>query len=229
MKKGIIVLSVVLLTSSIFASDDLSYFLLSSYSPQSIPSSTSEEFNKNEDLQEKAKKILAELLISLYLNNVRTLNVIDWKIGDYSNYNLDLGFFGKGKVHKEATKEEGNAVWVVTTAKIQSGDQKIETLISRADGKILKIIVNGKEEKYQDHDLEVTLKEESQVTVPAGTFKAIHIKITDHTEKMDIESWLNMKEIVLEGMAKSIVKKNMFLNITTELTDFGRKSLEVTP
>ncbi len=224
-----ILLGVVFMTSAVFAFDDMSYLLLSSYSPGSEPSTTSEEFIKSEDYKEKAKKIVAELLFSLYLNHARMLNVIDWKIGDYSNYNLDLGFFGKGKVHKEATKEEGNALWVVTTAKTPAGDQKIEALIDRANAKILKLIINGKEEKYQDHDLEVTLREESQITVPAGTFKAIHLKIKDKTENMDIESWLNMKDIVLEGMAKSIIKKNAFITITTELTDFGRKSLEVTP
>ena len=225
MKKGFVFLAgLFLIQSSVFALDDASTIMFLSYSPTSSKPTVQEEY-----FREEANKIMAKLLISLYLNNVRTLSVIDWKIGDYSNYNLDLGMFGKGKVHKEATKEEGNAIWVTTDAKIPSGNQKIEVLISRDDGKILKLLVNGKEEKYQDHDIEVISRDESSVTVPAGTFKAIHLKIKDKTENMDIESWLNFKDIVLEGMAKSIIKKNAFLTITTELTDFGRKGFELTP
>ena len=161
------------------------------------------------------------MLLNLFLSQ-GVFDVINWKVGDYANYNLNLGFLGKGTVEKAATKEEDAGIWLTTDAKTPMGNQKIEALVSKANGKILKLIVDGQEQKYEEHEFEIISKDASEVTVPAGTFKAIHIKIKDKTDDADIEAWINPRDIVLEGMAKNIVKKS-FLTVTLELTSFGHK------
>lgn len=165
------------------------------------------------------------LLIDLFLSQARTLDVIDWKVGDIANYTMQLGFIGKGTVQKTATKEEEGAIWIETTAKTPLGNEKVETLVSRADGKILKLIVNGQEQKYEEHDIELISKDATEITVPAGTFKAIHVKVRDKTDASDVEAWLNPRDIPLGGIAKSVVTKG-FVTVTLELTSFSRKELE---
>lgn len=165
----------------------------------------------------------SDLLLDLFLAQYKTSNVIDWKVGDYAKYTLDLGFLGKGEVRKEVTKEENiSSIWITTTAKTPMGNQKIEALISKTNGKILKLIVDGKEQPYKEHTLELISKEASEITVPAGTFKAIYIKVKDKTDEADIETWINPKDIPLDGTAKTILKK-YFLTTTLELTEFHKK------
>ena len=165
------------------------------------------------------------LLIDLFLSQARTLDAIDWKVGDTANYTLQLGFIGKGTVQKTATKEEEGGIWIETNAKTPLGNEKVETLISRADGKILKLIVNGQEQKYEEHDIELISKDAAEITVPAGTFKTIHVKVRDKTDASDVEAWVNPRDISLGGIAKSIVTKS-FLTVTLELTSFSRKETE---
>jgi len=165
------------------------------------------------------------ILIDLFLSQAKILDVIDWKVGDTANYDMQLGFLGKGSVQKTATKEEEGAIWIETNAKTPLGNEKVETLISRSDGKILKLIVNGQEQEYKEHDIELISKDAAEITVPAGTFKAIHIKVKDKTDASDVEAWVNPRDIPLGGIAKSIVKKS-FLMVTVELTSFSRKETE---
>ncbi|MBI3017989.1 MAG: hypothetical protein HYY62_08400 [Deltaproteobacteria bacterium] len=162
------------------------------------------------------------LLVDLFLSQARTLDVIDWKVGDAANYNMQLGFIGKGTVKKTATKEEEGAIWIETNAKTPLGDERVETLISRADGKILKLIVNGQEQKYEEHEIELISKDAAEITVPAGTFKTIHVKVKDKTDASDVEAWINPRDIPLGGIVKSSVAKS-FLTVTLELTSFSRK------
>ena len=168
------------------------------------------------------------LLVDLFLSQARTLDVIDWKVGDAANYNMQLGFIGKGTVRKVATKEEEGAIWIETNAKTPLGDEKVETLISRADGKILKLIVNGQEQKYEEHEIELISKDAAEITVPAGTFKTIHVKVKDKTDASDIEAWINPRDIPLGGIVKSSVAKS-FLTVTLELTSFSRKETAKAP
>src|SRR3989344_9597755 len=149
------------------------------------------------------------------------LQNLDWKVGDTANYKLNLGFLGEGTIHKKVTKDEGTAIWVVDVAKTSLGEQKIETLYRKSDGKVLKMIVDGKEQEVQEPDLEIIEQKAAEVTVPAGTFRAIYIKAKEKKNDTDIEAWINPIEIPIGGIAKSIVKQS-FLTVTSELTDFHK-------
>ena len=158
-------------------------------------------------------------LTQLVLPQSDIQNVIDWRVGDYANYDLDLGFFN-GKINKTVPKDEGTAVWMKIIAKTGMGSQTIETLVRKTDGKVLKIIIDGKEQSNAQHDIEIIEKKADTITVPAGTFQTIYIKVKDKTEDAEIESWINPVKIPLDGSAKTTIKKG-FVNATMVLTDFG--------
>src|SRR5688572_7813249 len=72
---------------------------------------------------------------------------INWKVGDEMNYDVALGMFGKvGTMHNAVTKDEGEALWILNEINLSSQVEKIEALINKADGKVLKLLRNGKEE-----------------------------------------------------------------------------------
>src|SRR5688572_19522390 len=79
------------------------------------------------------------------LSNLAPLDVIDWKVGDSANYDVKAGSFGKlGTMSKSVTKDEGAALWVTQNLNLMIQKQKVEMLLNKADGKVLKMIVNGK-------------------------------------------------------------------------------------
>ncbi|OGQ17679.1 MAG: hypothetical protein A3B70_08140 [Deltaproteobacteria bacterium RIFCSPHIGHO2_02_FULL_40_11] len=165
----------------------------------------------------KASSIIADIA----LQGLSIQNLIDWKIGEKATYDMDLGFLGKGSVVKEATKEEGNALWISTKAKTPLGEQTADVLIRREDGKILKFIVDGKEQEYKEPELELISREADEITVPAGTFKTIHIKAKDKSDDADIDMWANPVDVPLGGIVKNIVVKG-FLTITMVLKSFSK-------
>jgi hypothetical protein len=162
----------------------------------------------------------ASLIYELALPQGSILNLIDWSVGDKATYDIDLGFLGKGSVVKEATEEEGNALWIVTDAKTPMGAQKAEALISREDGTILKLIVDGKEQEVPESNFEIISKEAAEVTVPAGTFKTIHVKLKDKSDDSEMEAWVNPKDIPLGGIVKNVTAKG-FLTVTLLLKSFS--------
>jgi len=160
------------------------------------------------------------LLSDLALHKFATSNIIDWVVGDEASFDLDMGFLGKGSVFKKATKEEGNAIWIVTDAKTPMGAQKAEALVARDTGEILKLIVDGKEQKVEEPDLEIISKDAQEITVPAGTFKTVHLVVKDNKSGSDMEVWINPRDIPLGGQVKSIIKRG-FLTVTMVLKSFS--------
>ena len=154
------------------------------------------------------------------LSDVQVLDLINWKVGDNATFQISAGPFGKvGDMKKAVTKDEGKALWVVTEAAMMGQNDKSEILISKSDGKILKFIHNGKEEAIPSGDIEVINQEYTEVTVPAGTFKCIHITAkTPQVEQVDI--WANPKETVMEGALKQVVKTNG-IDVILELVKFA--------
>ena len=164
------------------------------------------------------------LLIDVFIPLGENLNVIDWRVGDHADYQLDMGFFGQGSVKKRATSEEKDAIWLRADVQTPMGNQTIDTLFRRSDGKVLKMLVDGKEHTFEEPDIEIIDQREESVTVPAGTFRAIYVKVRDRKQQSDTEAWVNPMAIPLGGIAKSTTKKSM-LTITMELTAFGRAAV----
>lgn len=152
---------------------------------------------------------------------VGTQNLIDWKVGDASYYDVTLGMFGKmGKLEKSVTKDEGAAIWVRQYLDIQIQKDTTEILLNKADGRILKMIHNGKEEAVPESDLEIISQDTTEVTVPAGTFDSIHI-VAKTKDVEQLEVWMNPRDTVMDGTLKQFIKGQF--DITLELNRFTKK------
>jgi hypothetical protein len=150
-------------------------------------------------------------------------NLINWQVGDFQDHNVKM-LFGAGTSHKEATSEDRaqNAIWLKTTIALMGQNQVSEALISRADGKVLKLIVNGEEQAAGEQEVEIIEQAETTITVPAGTYDCMYVKakITADGKVTDVQLWVNPIDINLDGSLKMVIG-SMFGDITMELKQFG--------
>jgi len=137
------------------------------------------------------------------------------------DYQVLAGGFGKiGTMIKSVTKDEGNALWMRQEMHLMSQNEIIDALIDRANGKILKLIRNGQETQIPDDQIEIISQEFTQVTVPAGTFDALHV-IAKTKQISKLEIWANPPQTVMDGSLKQIMPTG-FMTLTMELTAFQR-------
>ena len=114
------------------------------------------------------------LFISLILTRG---NFIDnWKVGDTTKYNVTYAHIPGTATQRVVTKTEDEA-WLRQEINIMGSKQVVDTLVD-SNGSIKKVIVNGKERKLPDPEQVQVIKiEESEVTVPAGTFQAVYTEV----------------------------------------------------
>ena len=147
-------------------------------------------------------------------------NVINWKVGEYQDLALKMQSFPLGTMHKEATSEEGNAIWIKQSLSGgMIGNQVIEILIDRATGQVLKMKQNGQEQAPPNDKLEIIDQETATITVPAGTFETIHIRARSQ-QAGNVEVWANPQAITLDGTAKMTMQAQG-MPVAMELTKFG--------
>lgn len=148
------------------------------------------------------------------------MNTIEWKVGDSTDHSVVLGIGLRGTMHEEATREEGDAIWLKQDIKLQVVNDSSETLFDRKTGKVLKYIHNGKEEPVPHSDLDIIETKNCVVEVPKGKFSCLYVKAKSKNIEV-IEFWINNREIPLAGIAKLFTKQSM-TDITMELTDFHK-------
>jgi len=148
-------------------------------------------------------------------------NLINWQIGDFQKHSVKF-LFGAGTSHKEATKEEGNAIWLSQNIDLMGQAQTSEALIDRATGKVLKMIVNGQEQAVGEQEIDIIEQAETSVTVPAGTFECMYIKavVKADGKEQEVKMWANPIDVNLDGQLKTVIA-SMFGDVTMELTQFG--------
>lgn len=146
---------------------------------------------------------------------------LGWKVGDRAEYSIKaMGGFINGKMVTFVREETATEFWLQQDADLGfAGKQKIEILFNKANGQILKVLVNGKEEQLPKNNSEIVEMTEDHVTVPAGTFACIHAKIKDKDNGQIQEAWINPKEIPISGLLKSIGQTQMG-EVSNELTSF---------
>ncbi len=149
-------------------------------------------------------------------SQVSTLG-LKWKVGDAADYNLNAGFFS-GTVHAYVREDNGTEIWVQQDMSISGSNQKIEILFDKATGQVLKLLADGKEQTLPDaSQMEIVDQKEDSVTVPAGTFKAIYIKIKNKKDGKIQEAWINPQDVPMNGMIK-VLADSPFGKVTQELT-----------
>ena len=144
-------------------------------------------------------------MMSEAIPHTRFLGPIDWKVGDRLSYQITFGFLGKiGTIEKEITKEEGAGVWLRQVTLLTDKSDIQEMLVERSSGKVIKYIKNGQEAVYTEEVLLDPAQTHESVTVPAGTFEAVHLTgKTQNGGKIDL--WSNPEKTAIDGMIKSTV------------------------
>lgn len=157
------------------------------------------------------------------LAQVAPLNLINWKVGDTMSYQVSMGFLGKfGSMVKSVAKEEGDTIWIHQEVDLKIQKQVVDIQMSRVDGRIIKMIQDGKEVQVPNDKLEVISQDYGNVTVPAGTFAAVHI-VAKTQQVSKIELWANPAETVMDGALKQIMA-TQFGELTLELVSFKQGS-----
>lgn len=171
--------------------------------------------------------VLAKTVSSVMVQAQNALNMINWQVGDYHKFNVKF-LFGGGSGLKSVPSEDvaQNAVWLKNEMTLMGQKQVTETLLSRTDAKVLKLIVNGKEQDPNaggDAEIEILEQYEDNVTVPAGTFKAMYVKLKTKAEGQEtvIQVWVNPIDVGLDGQIK-LVAETQFGPLTLEVTEFKK-------
>lgn len=148
---------------------------------------------------------------------------LPWNVGDENNYKLSMGFIpGTMKMFVREINADRTEAWLVQDIDLMIQKQKVEALIDMNTGETKKMLVNGQEQAVPVANYEIIDQKEAQVTVPAGTFKTMYIKIQDNGNNGQItEQWINGRDIPVNGMAKSMSDSQLG-KVTIELTSFKK-------
>lgn len=146
---------------------------------------------------------------------------IDWKVGDTANYAISIGSLSKvGTMLKSVTKDNGDTLWTREDYNEMGQRQVFDRLFNKADGKLLKLILNGKEQKLDDGHPQVISSEETELTVPAGHFKCVHDIIQVDGLK-PYATWTDTSEnSIMGGMIKQAQPADSPLGVVLELVSW---------
>ena len=169
---------------------------------------------------EFARQIFLGEMQASVASEVQAFNLINWKVGEFTDYDMKAMIGSIGTMHKVVASEQGNAIWVKSEITGMMS-QTMEMLIDRADGKVLEARQNGQKIEVPDDKPEIIDQEATTVTVPAGTFDVIHITFKSQQIKKG-EIWANPRDLPMDGGAKMVIDTGL-LPITMELTKFGGK------
>jgi hypothetical protein len=145
---------------------------------------------------------------------------IDWKVGETQDFKVTLSVL-QGSAHKEVKSEENDAIWIQTDINLLIQQVQSRMLIRRADAKILKFQVNGKDESLPS-DPEIVDQANKTVTVPAGTFDCLWVKakVMQNGQENVSELWVSPGKVSMEGTVK-MKTEAMGMEVVMELTKFG--------
>lgn len=154
------------------------------------------------------------------LANVEAMG-LNLKEGDNCMYALDMGGFLKGTMDMGVDKIVPEGVWLHQNLDMMIQKSKVQILLDPNTGEIKKMIVDGKEQTPPKSDIELVETKEETITVPAGTYTCVYFKAKDKTQNQEVQQWINMKEVPVMGMVKSIMQ-SQFGPVTIELQSFKK-------
>ncbi len=145
-------------------------------------------------------------------------NNLPWTVGDYANYNIDMGFL-KGTMEMKVREEVTEGFWLEQNVDMMIQKQKIEMLVDKTNGQILQLLVNGEKQSIPEPgQTEIIDMKEETITVPAGTFLTTYLKIKDSTQDAESQIWVNT-DIPIAGMVQQ-KQPSQFGEVTIQLTSF---------
>jgi hypothetical protein len=157
-----------------------------------------------------------------HLDEARNFN---WKKGDEAKYNIRLGGFGRGTMVMSVMDIVSEGVWIQQLVDLGFlGRQDIRQLIDPQTGEVKKTIVNGQEQAPDaNSEIEVIETRDENVTVPAGTFYCMYIKlkITNSQGVTNSENWVNPRQVPVMGLVKMVAQTQVGA-LNAELTSFKK-------
>ncbi len=159
------------------------------------------------------------LIDSVQIQSNVSAMALKWKVGDKADYKMAVGGFINGTIKSFVREDNGTEIWVQQDMDLGfAGKQKVEILFDKATGQVKKLLADGKEQQIPDASkMELVETKEDQVTVPAGTFKAVYAKIKDRDSGNIQEAWINPQEVPINGMVKALADSQLG-KVTQELT-----------
>ncbi|MBT4760231.1 MAG: hypothetical protein HOO06_00915 [Bdellovibrionaceae bacterium] len=146
---------------------------------------------------------------------------LGWKVGDSADYSINMGFI-KGTMKSFVREETSEGYWVEQNVDLMIQKSKVEILFDKATGQVLQFLVNGqKQEMPNPEDQEIVDMQEANITVPAGTFDCIYVKILNKKDNSESEAWINPNEIPISGLLKQL-SNSQFGKVTVELKSFQK-------
>lgn len=147
---------------------------------------------------------------------------LKWKVGDQNNYDLNVGTFIKGKMSMLVREISADGVWVDQDQDMGfAGKHKGSALYDINTGELKRLILDGKEQQVKKPNTELIDTKDEEVQVPAGKFESIHARILDKDENVEINAWINFRDIPISGMLK-MTKPSQFGEILVELRSFKK-------
>lgn len=151
--------------------------------------------------------------------NVKPMS-LDWKVGESTQHDINMGFIA-GKMDTVVRAETDIGFWMDQNVDLSFlGQQKVEIHINKSTGEIIEMIVDGqKQNPPEQGEQEIVEMKEVNLTVPAGTFACVYLKIRDTASNETSEAWINPEEVPVTGMIKAI-QPGQFGNVEIVLTGF---------
>ncbi len=151
-----------------------------------------------------------------------SIQALDWKVGEAADYQIRMGFI-PGSMTMLVREEVFEGFWLEQNMDLGFlGKNKVELLIDKRDGSVLQMIVNGeKQEVPEQGNMEIEDMKEDRITVPAGTYDCIYLRIRDLDKNETSEMWINPSEVPIAGLVKQVAPGPIG-NVTVELTKFRK-------
>jgi hypothetical protein len=131
-----------------------------------------------------------------------------------------MGFI-QGKMQSFVREEVEAGIWMQQDMDLGfMGKQKVEVLFDKNTGQVLEIIANGQKQDLPDSsNMELEDMKEANITVSAGTFDCVYMKVRDKNKNESSEAWINPQLVPMSGLIKQI-SPSPFGQVKMELTSF---------
>ena len=148
---------------------------------------------------------------------------LNWTVGDNAQYSIKMGFL-QGTMDMKVREKVAQGYWIEQDIDLGfAGKQLVEIIIDPNTGEIIELRVNGQKQQPPDSSgQEVVEMKEDRVTVPAGTFDCVYLRVKDTSNNQESQAWLNPEEIPVMGLIKNI-SPSQFGDVTVELTGYEKK------
>lgn len=147
------------------------------------------------------------------------MDLINWKVGDKSSYNVEAMGQTLGTMDKYVDRNDGQTLWMVEKTSVIGQADEVDVQIDRTNGQIVKMMQNGQEVQVPTDQPQVTNQEITDITVPAGTFHCVHITFNT-SQVQGAQLWANPQLVVMDGSIKQDVP-TQGIDIVLELTSFA--------